>query len=590
MYTAICNGRIILKFGHCILLVMFTLLIYSQNISPVWIVDNHLFEFEEEISLIDVFTPSANSTCGNIALSLADADGNLSLYTDGLFLYDNQHNTTPNGRDLNSRSDGANSIVFIPDYLNLDEHYIFYLTLLGNLTYSVVDMSLNNGLGDIRPGQKNITITPNILYSYIDVFIDNCDNAWILAKEQNSRNIHFIQLNNDQSLQSSVISSSLLSTVDLTLFGGGLIVSQENSTMIVDNGRGNKVLLAIGDGFNITNELLLQPLTDVALTFRGAFSPTGTYYYGTEQFVVREPVQTTETVIVRHGPFLDNESPQDLEPLILDEIQTSLPNDLAIGPDDNIYFVNSIPSDTSINERFIGVLSNIDTDQPDFEPFSLPIALSDSNVCGGEAGVRIAGNIYSLRRPSIETSIRDSSDCMIHTIQTSLSDGDDHMSSFAWSTGDTTASIVVEEPGEFTVEVDSEGCVLRDTIEVTIDEGCELPVDVPVDTSITTPVDTSVNIPMSNCNIYIPNAISLGSTRGNNSFVPVSNCAFDEYTLQVFDRYGGRIFSSVDPNLSWDGSGSEQSILNGIYTYTVRYRFLGSSDLIYDSGTLTVIN
>jgi hypothetical protein len=179
---------------------------------------------------------------------------------------------------------------------------------------------------------------------------------------------------------------------------------------------------------------------------------------------------------------------------------------------------------------------------------------------------------------------------MIHTIQTSLSDGDDHMSSFAWSTGDTTASIVVEQPGEFTVEVDSEGCVLRDTIEVTIDEGCELPVDVPVDTSITTPVDTSVNIPMSNCNIYIPNAISLGSTRGNNSFVPVSNCAFDEYTLQVFDRYGGRIFSSVDPNLSWDGSGSEQSILNGIYTYTVRYRFLGSSDLIYDSGTLTVIN
>ena len=534
--------------------------------------------------------PSPNSTCGNIALSLADADGNLSLYTDGLFLYDNQHNTTPNGRDLNSRSDGANSIVFIPDYLNLDEHYIFYLTLLGNLTYSVVDMSLNNGLGDIRPGQKNITITPNILYSYIDVFIDNCDNAWILAKEQNSRNIHFIQLNNDQSIQSSVISSSLLSTVDLTLFGGGLIVSQENSTMIVDNGRGNKVLLAIGDGFNITNELLLQPLTDVALTFRGAFSPTGSYYYGTEQYVVREPVQTTITVVVRHGPFLDNESPQDLEPLILDEIQTALPNDLAIGPDDNIYFVNSIPSDTSINERFIGVLSNIDSDQPDFEPFSLPIALSDSNVCGGEAGVRIAGNIYSLRRPSIETSIRDSSDCMIHTIQTSLSDADDHMSSYSWSTGDTTATIVVDQPGVISVAIESQGCVLTDTIEVTIEEDCEMPIDVPVDTTTIVPIDTSINIPMSNCNIYIPNAISLGSTRGNNSFVPVSNCAFDEYTLQVFDRYGGRVFSSVDPNLSWDGSGSEQSILNGIYTYTVRYRFLGSSDLIYDSGTLTVIN
>ncbi len=590
MYTAICNGRIILKFGHCILLVMLTLLIYSQNISPVWIIDNHQFEFEEEIALIDVFTPSPNRTCGNITLSLADADGNLLLYTDGLFLYDNQHNTTPNGRDLNSRSAGANSIVVIPDYLNLDEHYIFYLTLFGALTYSVVDMSLNNGLGDIRPGQKNITITPNIIYSYIEIFIDNCDNAWILAKEQNSRNIHFIRLNNDQTIQSSVVSSSLLTTEDLTFFGGGLIVSQENRTMIVDNGRGNKVLLAIDDDLNITSELLLQPLTDVSLTFRGAFSPTGTYYYGTEQYVVREPVQTTKTVVVRHGPFLDNESPQDSDPQILDEIQTGLPNDLSIGPDDNIYFLNSIFSDTSIVERFLGVISNIDSDQPCFEPFLMPLDRSELNACASEPGVYISGNIYSLRRPNIETTIIDSSDCMIHTIQTSLSDGDDHMSSYSWSTGDTTATIVVEQPGEFTVEVDSEGCILRDTIEVTIDEGCELPVDVPADTSITTPVDTSVNIPMSNCNIYIPNAISLGSTRGNNSFVPVSNCAFDEYTLQVFDRYGGRIFSSVDPNLSWDGSGSEQSILNGIYTYTVRYRFLGSSDLIYDSGTLTVIN
>jgi hypothetical protein len=137
-------------------------------------------------------------------------------------------------------------------------------------------MSLNNGLGDIRPGQKNITITPNIIYSYIEIFIDNCDNAWILAKEQNSRNIHFIRLNNDQTIQSSVVSSSLLTTEDLTFFGGGLIVSQENRTMIVDNGRGNKVLLAIDDDLNITSELLLQPLTDVSLTFRGAFSPTGT--------------------------------------------------------------------------------------------------------------------------------------------------------------------------------------------------------------------------------------------------------------------------------------------------------------------------
>jgi len=73
-----------------------------------------------------------------------------------------------------------------------------------------------------------------------------------------------------------------------------------------------------------------------------------------------------------------------------------------------------------------------------------------------------------------------------------------------WSTGETAPSIVVDQPGVYTVEVDSEGCVLRDTVEVTIEEDCEMPIDVPVDTTTIVPLDTLSNIPTIDCNIYIP--------------------------------------------------------------------------------------
>ena len=589
MQTNFCNVSTLLKWWHCISLVFYSTLMISQEISPVWIIDNHHFEFDRELSLVDVFTPSPGRICTNPTLSLADREGNLLIYTDGRNLYDQSHNITPNGRDLVSREFASSNLFIIQDYLNSGEHYIFSTDFFGTLLYSVVDMSLNDGMGDIAPGRKNISFLPNTLFSYINVMINNCDDYWIVAKEQQSKNIHFIQINQDQTITSSFVSSDLVATSDQLLFAGGLIISNNNRSIVVDNGSGNKALLTFDDNLELTNELLLESLTDPELSFRGVFSPSGNYYYGTEQFIVRDPELRNTTVIVRHGPFLNTDRPEDAEPIILNSIQSTLPNDLAIGPDENIYFMNYTLDGSIFDDVFLGIIRNTDTTSPLVEPFELLFNDAGTSSCLG-GSLSVAQNVFTLRQPNLQSSITDSTDCMIHTIQTSLSDGDDHMSSFAWSTGDTTASIVVEQPGEFTVEVDSEGCVLRDTIEVTIDEGCELPVDVPVDTSITTPVDTSVNIPMSNCNIYIPNAISLGSTRGNNSFVPVSNCAFDEYTLQVFDRYGGRIFSSVDPNLSWDGSGSEQSILNGIYTYTVRYRFLGSSDLIYDSGTLTVIN
>ena len=159
-------------------------------------------------------------------------------------------------------------------------------------------------------------------------------------------------------------------------------------------------------------------------------------------------------------------------------------------------------------------------------------------------------------------------------------------SNILWSTGDTSSSIVVDQPGVFTVEVDSEGCMLTDTVEVTIDKDCELPEDIPLDTTIIVPIDTLNTISTIDCNIYIPNAISLSSTRGNDLFAPVSTCALLDYSLEIYDRWGGSVYSSNNPTEGWEGA----DVNPGIYIYNLSYRLEGSDRTIIDSGTLTLIN
>jgi hypothetical protein len=159
------------------------------------------------------------------------------------------------------------------------------------------------------------------------------------------------------------------------------------------------------------------------------------------------------------------------------------------------------------------------------------------------------------------------------------------MSSYSWSTGETSSSIVVDQPGVFTVEVDSEGCMLTDTVEVTIDEDCEMPIDVPVDTTTIVPIDTLSNIPTIDCNIYIPNAITLSSTSGNDLFAPVSTCTLLDYSLEIYDRWGGSVYSSNNPAEGWEGT----DVNPGIYIYNLSYRYVGVERLISESGTVTLI-
>src|ERR1043165_572021 len=96
--------------------------------------------------------------------TISDKAGNLLFYTDGVTVWDRHDHPTPNTRSWGLRLGGSiystQSVAVVP---HPDSSYLYYLftTFSGGdtakLRYSVFDMRLNNGMGDVT-GVKNIPL------------------------------------------------------------------------------------------------------------------------------------------------------------------------------------------------------------------------------------------------------------------------------------------------------------------------------------------------------------------------------------------------------------------------------------------------
>lgn len=118
------------------------------------------------------FTPSGPVADTNGVLftsegvsTISDQFGNLLFYTDGIKVFDANHNLMPNGDSLMGNSSATQSAVIVPWPSNSTKYFVFTVeaaVLPEGFRYSIVDMSLNGGSGDIDSTMKNILVqTPS---------------------------------------------------------------------------------------------------------------------------------------------------------------------------------------------------------------------------------------------------------------------------------------------------------------------------------------------------------------------------------------------------------------------------------------------
>lgn len=124
---------------------------------------------------------------------------------------------------------------------------------------------------------------------------------------------------------------------------------------------------------------------------------------------------------------------------------------------------------------------------------------------------------------------------------------------YNWSTGEITSSITVTSPGIYWVEQVTGSCVLRDTIEIILDN-CSQP----------TPVTND-------CSLYIPNCFTPNSDHRNDKFGAAGE-NIQEFHIMIFNRWGELLFESFDLNDHWDGTCNAQPVQQDVYVYKLDYR------------------
>ncbi|WP_248723661.1 T9SS type B sorting domain-containing protein [Seonamhaeicola sp. ML3] len=130
--------------------------------------------------------------------SISDDDGNLLFYTDGKVVWDRTHGVMINGTGLYGDSSSTQSAIIVPKPNDDNIYYVFTVdTTLREtdpnfgLNYSIIDMSMNFGLGAVT--QKNINLL-SFCSEKLTAVLKDCitDSIWVitLASENGNTDIY----------------------------------------------------------------------------------------------------------------------------------------------------------------------------------------------------------------------------------------------------------------------------------------------------------------------------------------------------------------------------------------------------------------
>lgn len=131
--------------------------------------------------------------------TFSDSLGNLLLYTDGNIVWDKKHEVMPNGSDLLGDSSSTESAIIVPYPEKKNLYYIFTVDAEGGsdgLCYSLVDMNLNNGYGDIT-GIKNINLIARSSEKVTAVRHSNNRDFWVISHEYETDSFYVYLVDNN---------------------------------------------------------------------------------------------------------------------------------------------------------------------------------------------------------------------------------------------------------------------------------------------------------------------------------------------------------------------------------------------------------
>ncbi len=393
--------------------------------------------------------------------TMTDANGNLLFYTNGVKVWDSNHNLMPNGTGLNGSTSSQCIALAKPN--TTDRYYIIYNSSHSNIPnttigtfYSEVDLSLNGGLGDVITSNKNILLKGNSGEWISASPHSNCEDTWILTHgDQTNPVLNAFKLTNS-GINTTPVTSNIGVVFNNSDHAKGTLKPRPQSNQFVMTKPlfSGTILLFDFNNSNGTASNINMIHSDASTRGNGAeFSRDGNVLYvgslgngKIHQYdLTAGNISTTRTEI------------GDLTP-------SGEAGALQIAPDDKIYVnYNVFPS----GSNFLGVINNPSVTGTGCGYVENAVNLGAVNTV---YGLPWYYNPTQLSQPPLDLG-NDTTICAGDHVQI---DGDiqsNTSENYLWSDGSTDSVLTTNEPGTYWLERQVGACTVQtDTIDVIVDE------------------------------------------------------------------------------------------------------------------------
>lgn len=425
----------------------------AQKENNVWIFgDESEINFNTNPPTISALVNSINALGGSASVS--DANGQLLFYTNGDSIWNRNNVVMPNGGGLMFPYSAAQSDqgqLILPVIGNPNQYYVFsqeevadYIyggdPFASRLFYSVVDMTLDNGMGDVVSGSKEIELDSTLTgEKMIGISGTDC-SVWLLVHSVVGADFRAYRIT-DTGISSSPVVSTCGNLTGVGYFAGLMKASPDGRHIVTSNWMFGNFNTDINLGLETYN---FDPSTGIVSNAIGldsiprglsaCFSPDASklYYIAFNGILYQYDMsQPTTAGIINSRITIDS---------LYQDAGTDV-YDAQIGPDGKVYVFMSygIPDNDTIGcintPNLAGAACNyvhaalVSSEAIDFGNQNLPNLfvkpLPDTSLITTDTSLSATGNV-TLYGPSSNTA-------------------------YLWSNGDTTANITVSDTGTYWV-------------------------------------------------------------------------------------------------------------------------------------------
>lgn len=396
--------------------------------------------------------------------SFSNEKGELLFYTDGVTVWDKNHDEMPNGQNLNGNYSTTQSALIIPKPDKPNHYYIFTCDEKAGkkgVSYSVIDIRNRNGLGDVV--KKNIPLVKNTTEKLAATLHSNKKEYWLITHEWNGNTFSAWLITANGVSQQPVNSRAGVEIKNYTNSNnaetiGYMQISSDGKTIACANERVPQGNIELFDFDNTTGKINLRAsiTTENKYCYGMCFSPDDSKLYvsfetdgGIIQYDLRSnAIQSSGKWIARNGSRRFGA--------------------LQLGPDQKIYIATSLPFLDIIaqpNESANAcnyIYNGIDL-KGKFSSFGLPNFVNINNQLVESTKKSIEKKL-SKCNPPLKVNLGNDTLLCGDPIQLKVTLNN---KSYLWSTGSTEQSIKAERSGVYWVKVNDDNCYTTDSIRVT---------------------------------------------------------------------------------------------------------------------------